>query len=126
MTIGQLIKLLNKADLEHRVYFDFANCIPDSIASWRGIYAEPALGWCPSGYSASNTDRKNCTVGELLEMLNEALRETYIGWKGGEFQYNLDSPLHVDNNGDCTHTEISNVRILRDWVILETSSSEYD
>lgn len=126
LTIGELIKELEKVDLNFSVYYDFADCIPTGIDSWRGVYNEPALGWAATGYSASNDSPKTPTVAQVLDMLREPLKgETYTGWKGGEFRYTEDSPLHVDNRGDCSHTAIVKVEVIDGWrVTLHTRNYE--
>ena len=122
MKIGAIKEKLKTADQTHSVYFGFAGCVPTTVDSWRGIYAEPALGWAPSGYSGNG---KAPTVADLLEELNKATdgRE-YTGWKGGEYRYSDGDTLHVDNPGDSTNTEITWVE-LKGWcVVLHTSHEE--
>lgn len=126
LTIGELIAELEKTDPRLSVYYDFADCIPTGIDSWRGIYNEPALGWAATGYSAKRDDPKTPTVADVLAMLRKPLNgQQYSGWKGGEFSYTKDSPLHVDNRGDCSHTEIARVEIVGNWkVTLHTRNEE--
>lgn len=119
LTIGQLIEKLQKCDKSKRVYFDFCGCVPTSVDSYRGRYSKPALGWQPSGYS-----NKKCieypTVVTLIEELENALKTTYYGWSGGEYQYNLNSELYIDNCGDATKTVAQDVREFDNAVIIET------
>jgi hypothetical protein len=113
MTINKLISLLKGAKQDIHVYFSFCSCIPTEIASWRGIYAEPALGWSPSGYYGEYP-----TVESLIKELESAItHKGYCGWKGGDFYYNGDEPLHIDNEGECTYTEISDVEI-KEWEVI--------
>lgn len=114
MTIGQVIDELKKAkDMNGRVYFMPLRCVPTTVDSWRGVYAEPAIGWEPSGYSG--TVKEYPTVSSLISELQKAIDgRAYGGWKGGEYEYSRSSPLHVDNPGDCTNTEISSI-VHTDW-----------
>lgn len=121
MTINELLKILRGAKLSNRVYFAFGRCVPTYIASWRGIYAEPALGWEPAGYSG----RDNLiypTVQSLITELEQSINgKEYIGWKGGEYFYHGDEPLHIDNRGAYTNTEITNIEV-KEWeVIIHTA-----
>lgn len=111
MTIGQILDKLRTADPNARVHFDFCGTTPTTVSSWRGIYAEPAIGWAPTGYTEHAIKAK--TVGELIFELEQAILPDmpFGGWKGGTYHYNLTSPLHVDNLGDCTDTEICAVVI---------------
>ena len=121
MTLGEIIRELERARPDLDVYFDFAQCVPDGIASWRGIYAEPALGWAATGYSG-NGRQKRPTVADVLAQLREPLepQSHYEGWKGGSYSYSEGSPVHVDNPGDCTYTVIDRIDILEDRVVLRT------
>lgn len=120
-TIGQLIAALEQHGNEKRVHFDFCGCVPSHVDSWRGIYAEPALGWNPTGYSATS-EYSYPTVGDLLPWLRHAIAGvTFQGWKGGEYTYTADSLLHVDNAGDCTNTYITGIRADDSSVIIQTA-----
>lgn len=140
MTIGELKQILaNIEDKSKCVKFNFCNCIPTTIDSWRGVYAEPALGWTPTGYSIRNfksdladlcsvykSETKQCiTVQELIVELEHGTSEMYSGWKGGEYYYYDHSPLHIDNPGDCTHTEIASVEVGKHSVIIHTKKKDY-
>ncbi len=119
MTIGQLVKELEKADIDSAVYIDFGGCIPTEIDSWRGVYTEAALGWMENSYGVE-TPR----VGDLIRELKSSIGKIYIGYKGGENTFNGDTSLHIDNDGKCTHTEIRRVEIKRHQVIIHTYLNE--
>jgi hypothetical protein len=125
MTIAEILKELKSAKPEMRVYYDFANCIPTRVDSWRGVYAEPALGWEPSGYSAAK-QVKYPTVADLIKEIEQASnsKTVYSGWKGGDFTYTPNLPLHVDNPGDCTNTEIVRVEVNEYQIVLHTQTIE--
>ena len=120
MIIREVLTMLKMVDPENEVMFSFGGCVPTKVASWRGCFAEPALGW-----AAPQEDGKNPTVGGLIAELEGALKKTYDGWKGGEFAYTLDDPLHVDNPGRWTETEIFRVELFSyTGVILHTHREE--
>lgn len=122
-TINRLIHELEAMDSALPVYFDFCRAVPTVIDSWRGIYAEPALGFKMTGYSGG-VDQAIPTVGELISNLKNALTGTYQGWKGGEYQYNGDEPLHIDNPGDCTYTQVADIERLDDWMVVIRTKME--
>jgi hypothetical protein len=45
MTIGDVLNSLKHAKPDIAVRFDFGGVSPTKIDSWRGVYAEPALGF---------------------------------------------------------------------------------
>lgn len=101
VTIGQLLGLLEGMPDDAIVRFPFAYTGPASIASWRGVYAEAAIGHT-SGQHADHLP----TVGSFKQMLLDCMGPVYEGWKGGDFTFTMDTPIHVDNPGQCTNTEI--------------------
>lgn len=105
LTIGDCIEKLRALKPDTHVEFDFGGIVPTKLASWRGIYAEIALGF--SGGAFSNDEPK--TVAELLSDFQSAVGKTYTGWKGGDFVMGLDTPVWVDNPGCYTRTYITNI-----------------
>lgn len=118
MKIAELLHDLRRAKLDAEVRFDFAGCAPTTVASSRGDYSKPALGWCATSYSGNGNAP---TVAALIAELERATdgRE-YTGWKGGEYTYTLSDPLCVDNPGDWTDTQLVRVEDLEWRVILHT------
>lgn len=121
MTTNELLKILRNAPKpEARVVFGFARCVPTSVDSWRGIYAEPALGWAAGGHNGNVKEYP--TVASLISELEDSIGEEYSGWKGGEYYYDGNETLHIDNPGDYTNTEITQVEV-SEWggeVIIHT------
>lgn len=110
MTINQVIEKLKTAKPDVRVFLSPLPCVPTDVRSWRGIYAEPALGWQPSGYSG-NVKEYPTAASLIAELQKASDGREYTGWKGGEYSYTGDSTLHIDNPGDCTNTEIQKIEI---------------
>jgi hypothetical protein len=111
-TINEVLTVLRTAKPDIRVYFFPLGCIPTTVNSWRGVYAEPALGWRPAGYSASEIITTYPTVKSLIAELEEATTRSYSGWKGGDYFYDGNEVLHIDNYGDYTNTEIQDIEVL--------------
>lgn len=126
MTIGELLKHLRSAPHQNaRVYFAPFDCVPTKVDSWRGVYAEPALGWQPAGYSGHVATYP--TVASLTKELEEAVSgRLHEGWKGGEFAYHENQQLHIDNPGDCTYTDISHVIVDDYQVTIVVHKTDYN
>lgn len=119
MKIKELKEILQKANNEATVYFDFGECFPTTVASWRGIYEEPSIGWSStSGYRPPYIPP---TVKVFLDELDYATSGMmYGGYKGGEYSFSDEQTLHVDNYGICSYTEIIGVDIHEYFVVLNT------
>lgn len=111
MNIGTLISLLERCPSTARVKFGFSGFAPTTVSSWRGVYAEAAIEY---------KQHHEITVAQLIAELNKATMNTYHGYKGGEYTYHIHTPIHVDNWGEWTGTEITAVQIVDDDVILIT------
>lgn len=121
MTIGEVIDALATAKPDVRVVFDFGGVVPTRVASWRGIYAEAALGFEGGDYSAN----ANPTAGTLLANLRESIDgRTFDGWKGGDYRFDRDTPLHIDNRGCYTNTELTRIDVGEFEVMLHTAHEE--
>lgn len=59
-----------------------------SVHSWRGSYDEPAFALDP-----------NVSKQTMLNVVDSCLSYIFEGWKGGEFKYYEDSPIHFDPDG---------------------------
>lgn len=117
MTIGEVLTALKRAKPDVYVMFGFGGVCPTTVGSWRGIYAEAAIGFTSGEYG-----HDGCTVEQLTNELTKAITPgvTYSGWKGGEYQYTEDTPLHVDNRGECTNTEIARIQVDEYIVVIHT------
>lgn len=124
MNIGDIKNRLKLANNSLPVYFDFCECVPTTIDSWRGNYEEPAIGWAASGYSGKG---EAPTAQQFLDELKLATSGiSYQGWHGGEYVYTDEAQLYVDNPGDCTRTKIIAIEILNDRVILHTDCNRFE
>jgi hypothetical protein len=118
-----VLAALRSVKPEARVYFAFGRCVPTTVDSWRGDYAEPALGWRPAGYSGPVGVYP--TVAMLVLELERAISGLpYRGWKGGEYVYHGHEPLHIDNPGDCSATGIVRIEVKDHEVVIHTATEE--
>lgn len=118
MTIGQVIAELERAKPEATVRYSFASLHPTTVDSWRGIYSEPALGW-----EALRSDGPK--VKDVIAELRKATDgRKYTGWKGGDYSYDLNDTLHIDNPGQWTSTELARIEDRDYCVVLHTECDE--
>jgi hypothetical protein len=121
MTIGQVLDALKAAKPDAHVRFAFGGIAPDAVDSWRGIYSDAALGFSGGEYAATPV-----TAAELIRRLEDAIAPTaeFHGWKGGEYHYDRSTPLHIDNRGCCTNTELTRVEVDEWSVTLHTEHAD--
>ncbi|WOF44328.1 hypothetical protein KNJ79_05195 [Sphingopyxis indica] len=113
ISVGDLIVLLRNCDPDALIEFDFP-ARPTTVASWRGVYAEPALG-----HSAMPDVQP--TVRDLYDELKNAIDgRTFCGWKGGDYSYTATDTLHVANPGDVGHLVVSGIADCDHYVVIKT------
>lgn len=102
MTLGELIKALERKGAEESVRIGFVHFKPDlTIRSYRGDYSQLAIGYKDGG---------DCKVGELVAVLKEAVGKEFTGYKGGEYTMDEDTPVYIANSGESGGTYIADVR----------------
>ena len=120
MTLGQLRDELRKYDPMDRVRLDCLPRVqPTTFDSWRGVYAELALGYETIHYRTTPI-----TVGELLTRIEAAPLDIYEGWKGGSNRVTYDTPVHLDNRGCYTCVEITGTRMDDQEVLITLKGEE--
>lgn len=92
LQIQQLIDLLKQEPASNSVVFDFCHRSPTGVGSYRGYYTDLAIG---HGYGVDE-----CTVGQLILMLENAIGKKFTGWKGGEFLMTPTTEVWVANPGE--------------------------
>lgn len=81
MTIGQFESLcIENPDLK-------VNFAPYESGSWRGVYAEGCIFVHPDGESY---------LSEMLPFIADLKTGAHYGYKGGEYEYNDDTPLNFE------------------------------
>ena len=114
-TIGDLIDLC-RGYSEHKVYFIGTNYSPQSLISWRGSYCEPAI-------LASNSILKG---EEVADNIARGLKETYYGYKGGEYTYYEGDVFRVVlcESSDSDYS-VDGYKVVDDCLYLNTNINEY-
>jgi len=103
MTIGELIDSLRNCRNDAVVYFGFPGFMgPTKLASYRGFYNCPALGYQPQ--HVDENDKKAHTLAREIE---DALGKTHEGWKGGSYRYSRNDELYVANPGNTSDVLVS-------------------
>lgn len=102
ITLGELIRLLEKKDAKLSVRFAFCNVACGELESYRGYYedlsVQPAFPGSKPVYE---------TVGDLLNALRGAIGKEYTGYKGGEFAMHDETLLWVAEYGHSGSTAIT-------------------
>jgi len=130
LTLGNLIGKIEAIEPRDEyndpksVQYDFGTAIPTDLDSWRGIYAELALGYKLTGYDDHANSMFQVTVESFLKELKSGIGQTYHGWKGGEFKMDVDTRLWVANRGNSGNTGIYDVLDIGYAVILQTAYFE--
>lgn len=83
-----------------RVEFDFCHAAPTGFDSWRGIYAELAIGF---------TFDQDCLLPDFLKMARTAVGATFHGYKGGDYTMSRHTPVWVANYGISGDTAVLDV-----------------
>lgn len=107
-TLGRLHDELKAAPGHVPVEFrgaDVDGLEPDQFVSWRGVYADLALEPVERG-------EKPVTVRELIARCNSADGNVFEGYKGGDYRMDADTPVWVDNYGECHKRGIVDIRPL--------------
>lgn len=118
MTLGDLINAIESLNRqspngqEKTVHFDFAYFFPSGISSWRGAYEELALTYSNSGEAL--------TVSKFIQLLKDAVGQTFTGYKGGEFVMTESTPVWVSNPSEACHTAVFGVRDAGWVIVIET------
>ncbi len=133
LSLGKLISEIERAgihkddDKPKDIRFDFGSAEPTTLASWRGSYAELALGYKLTGYDAKNDSEhfSQAKSDELLAGLKSAIGQTYGGWKGGDFTMDENTPVWVANQGNSGNTGIVGVLDIGYCLVILTAYCEY-
>lgn len=117
LTLGELLEKLEAIEPDYEtydkkiapkhVYFNYGSLVPTDFDSWRGVYAEIAIGYGLRGYDG---DAELTTLADFTQKVRDAIGSTYEGWKGGEYTMNESTPVWIDNSGNYTNTMLVDVQ----------------
>ena len=121
--LGMLIKDLEQYKDEFlEVEFDDGS-IPTDFDSWRGNYCELALNYEKEGV---------CHNPRLYRKSFNANGSIFVGYKGGDFIMDLDTPIHqanygesgVDVEGEYLYKKIIGIEKVNNKLIIKTRIDE--
>lgn len=92
MILGQLKAIVNDWDNDS---YEFQGQTFMNPHSYRGHYNELAFEYCVCPL----------TVAKIKQLIHEASTETFTGWKGGEYTYDDNTPVHLSLKGDANDEE---------------------
>lgn len=111
LTLGQLVDALTEADQDAPVVFDYdAELSPSAPDSYRGYYSD--LSFPPAATPI--------TVKELLIDARRAIGDTFMGYKGGYFKMDTDTPLWASAYGSSSGKAIMGLSKVGDSYVLLT------
>lgn len=132
LILGDLIDELEKCDLsdlssgeKKGIAFDFGSAIPTTVDSWRGSYAELAIGYRLSGYDNDDQHFSDSYAVDFLEHLKSTIGKTFDGWKGGEYTMSKSTPVWVSNPGNAGSTAVVGVLDAGWQIVIITAYCEY-
>lgn len=112
ITLGRLITELKLCEPDSSVRFDFGYMSPTTLDSYRGDYAQLALGY---------QEATRPTVADLVKHLESAIGKSFEGYKGGTYYMSKDTPVWAANYGEYTSTAILRANDYGYQVVLETA-----
>lgn len=112
LTLGELAARLEAANPDAAIQFEDGTS-PGTFDSYRGYYDMIAVNHGPP-----------CTAGEFLKRTNDAIGETFTGYKGGKFTMTRMTPVWVAEYSKCPGIGIVGVDTSEDTVILKTKQIE--
>lgn len=106
MTLRQLTEALERKDQDEKVRFDFVYFRPTHFTSYRGDYAQLAIG-----YTNEYNDVRypELSVADLVKMCQEANGKEYMGYKGGDYTMHDNTLVWVANPDEAGRTGIVDV-----------------
>jgi hypothetical protein len=113
LTLGELIDALQSTKDSAQVEIDRGG-FPGDFKSYRGYYADLAVDICPDPVS----------VCEFLAKAEAAVGQTFIGYKGGDFVMDEDTPLWVSPYGIASGMAIVAAEMSDDRFVLKTKETE--
>lgn len=115
LRLSELIKKLEAFDPDAPVRFSFCNLTPTEFQSWRGSYAQLALGFSDG----------LCNVSHLLTHAKDIIGEQLYGYKGGAYRMTEDTPIWVDNWGRFSETALVDLELRQSTVFLITQYIDF-
>ena len=114
-TIGELISVCG-FHASHKVIFANTQATVGHLGSWRGAYHLPAIE--PS-YGETKTGKM------VAKQLQQELKDTHYGYKGGEYHYNVNDEFYIAAYGCSSEYKVVGYQVADDELILLTKIDPY-
>lgn len=108
MTLGKLIKELEGCDPSAPIRFSDDRQFPGDAISYRGYYCD--LAFEPTAEPS--------TAGQMLNECKQALGQTFVGYKGGNYMMGEDTPLWIASYGEASSRAIMGLESKDNEVVL--------
>lgn len=105
-TLGKLISELEKLNQDAHVRIQPYGLNPAGFESYRGYYCDLALDY--------DMEYGPTTVADVLKWAKDAVNKEFIGWKGGEFLMNKNTPLWISQFGKSSNMRLARIEPLGD------------
>lgn len=110
MKLGELIDQLERRPMSQSVFFNFARVFPTKLDSWRGNYADLAIGYAAHGPGCIEVP----TVADFLSQCRGAIGRMFEGYKGGHYRMGIQTSVWIDNWGDYS-----------EWCLVGVGGDDY-
>lgn len=117
ITLGELLDRIPDHDEIISVVYDFGLLIPTKPDSYRGYYDHLALGWV-------DQDADDVSASLFRSWIERALEIEYMGYKGGVYRMDRDTPIWVARWGQTSHTVVTGVRRVAEFQLVITTTHE--
>jgi hypothetical protein len=114
-TLNDLVNALLQVNPDSPISFRYCGTPSLKFVSYRGYYQDLAVTPGESG---------TVTVNEFIFALHKAVGQIYVGWKGGDFVADLDSPLWVVVSASNIGEFITEVTVESDGSVVIESESD--
>jgi len=114
-TLNDLVNALLQVNPDSPLTFRYFGTPSLRFVSYRGYYQDLAV-------TSGETDV--VTVNEFIFALHKAVGKTYVGWKGGDFVADFDSPIWVVYDASNVGEFVTEVTVESDGSIIIESESD--
>ena len=120
MTLGKLIEELEKVENKELQVIAVNQdnkedilMVDNGVDSYRGYYSDFAIEYVYDPDEVCAT-----TVAQLLPVLKNSVGETFVGYKGGDFLMDENTPVWMANYGSCPGLAVMSVTVDEEAVIF--------
>jgi hypothetical protein len=120
LSLGEIVLMLDAIDGKNArvcLLIDDTIKTPVNLDSWRGSYNELAIDYDDSV--------KGMSFKKFHKMMNDAIGETFTGYKGGEYTMNRQTPVWAAHYGESGKDGVCKITKEGNKVIIKTTKCEF-